>query len=147
MGIIPGAIIGGIIGLIIVFINIAAKQRKYKKILKTVTEPIEYSALYYYASAARYNKSSKYFDSYGALYLVGKTAYYKTGENSSPVSFRLDECTVQPEADWKRLKWFSITTPAGEKYYFNSNVKSSSDTNSGETLKGLAALKAKQNIV
>ncbi len=144
MGIIPAAIVGGIIGLIIVFINMTAKQARYKKIVKTITEPIEYAAPYYYASAARYNKSGKYFDSFGALYLVGKTAYYKTSENSTPVSFRLDECTVQPEADWKRLKWFSITTPQGEKNYFNSNIKTSNDTNSRETLKGLEVLIAKK---
>jgi hypothetical protein len=137
-------LIGAFIGIIIMFLIMAAKQRKFKKIIKSIAEPIDYSAPYYYASAARYNKSGKYYDSFGALYLTGKKVCYKTSENSDPICFRIDECKVQAEADWKRLKWFSIATPAGEKHYFNSNVKSSSSTDSSETLKGLAAIMAKQ---
>ena len=70
--------------------------------------------------------------------------YYKTSESGVPVAFNLDECSVQQEADWRMLKWFSITTPPGEKFYFNSNKMGIIKNNSEETLKGLAAIKAKQ---
>ena len=144
MGIIEGAIIGGVIGLVVVVVTFSAKEAKYKKLLKTITEPIEYSALYHYASFKRYKNSFKFFDSYGVLYLVGKMVYYKTSEAGVPVAFNLDECSVQQEADWRMLKWFSITTPPGEKFYFNSNKMGIIKNNSEETLKGLAAIKAKQ---
>ena len=144
MGIIEGAIIGGVIGLVVVVVTFSAKEAKYKKLLKTITEPIEYSALYHYASFKRYKNSFKFFDSYGVLYLVGKMVYYKTSESGVPVAFNLDECSVQQEADWRMLKWFSITTPPGEKFYFNSNKMGIIKNNSDETLKGLAAIKAKQ---
>ena len=144
MGIIEGAIIGGVIGLVVVIVTASAKDQKYKKLLKTITQPIEYSGLYHYASFKRYKNSFKFFDSYGVLYLVGKMVYYKTSESGTPVAFNLGECTVQPEADWRMLKWFSITTPPGEKFYFNSNKMGIIKNNSDETLKGLAAIKAKQ---
>ena len=83
-------------------------------------------------------------DSYGVLYLVGKMVYYKTSESGVPVAFNLDECSLQQEADWRLLKWFSITTPPGEKFYFNSNKMGILKNNSDETLKGLAVIKAKQ---
>ena len=144
MGIIEGAIIGGVIGLVVVVVTFSAKEAKYKKLLKTITEPIEYSALYHYASFKRYKNSFKFFDSYGVLYLVGKMVYYKTSEAGTPVTFDLNECSLQQEADWRMLKWFSITTPPGEKFYFNSNKMGIIKNNSEETLKGLAAIKAKQ---
>lgn len=147
MGIVEGAIIGGLIGLVVVIVTYSAKEQKYRKLLKTVTEPIDYSALYHYASFKRYKNSIKFFDSYGILYLIGKTVYYKTSETGSPLSFNLNECTVQAEADWRMFKWFSITTPAGEKFYFNSNKMGILKNNSDETLKGLAALKAKTATV
>ena len=144
MGIIEGAIIGGVVGLIVVVVTASVKDQKYKKLLKTITEPVEYSALYHYASFKRYKNSFKFFDSYGVLYLVGKTVYYKTSEAGTPVTFDLNECSLQQEADWRLLKWFSITTPPGEKFYFNSNKMGIFKNNSDETLKGLAVIKAKQ---
>ena len=93
-------------------------------------------------SACKQN-SFKFFDSYGVLYLVGKTVYYKTTETAIPMEFNLDDCSVQQEPDWKLLKWFSITTPPGEKFYFNSHKMGVLKSNSGETLKGLAVIKAK----
>jgi hypothetical protein len=143
MGILEGAIIGGVIGVIVVLITYSAKDSKYKKLLKTITEPVEYSALYHYASFKRYKNSFKFFDSYGVLYVIGKTVYYKTSETVMPASFNLNECTVQQEPDWRMLKWFSITTPAGEKFYFNSNKMGGIKNNSDETLKGLAFIKTK----
>jgi len=142
--IIIGAIIGGVIGLIIVVFMFYAKEQRFNKVMKSIKEPVEYAALYHYASFKRYKNSLKFFDSYGVLYLIGKTVYYKVSETSTPVSFNLAECTVQQEPDWRMLKWFSITTPAGEKFYFNSQKMGFWKNNSEETLKGLAVLKAKQ---
>jgi hypothetical protein len=139
-----GAIIGGIIGLVVVVLMFFIKDQKYNRIMKTITEPVEYSALYHYASFKRYKNSMKFFDSFGVLYLVGKTVYYKTGTTVNPVSFNLDECSVQQESDWRMLKWFSITTRAGEKFYFNSQKMGLFKNNSEETLKGLAALQSKK---
>ena len=120
------------------------KEQKFKKIMKTITEPVEYSALYHYASFKRYKNSFKFFDSNGVLYVRDKTVFYKSSETEAPISFNLNECSVQAEADWKMLKWFSITTPAGEKYYFNSHKMGGIKNNSDETLKGLAALQARK---
>ena len=139
-----GGIIGGVIGVIIVVFMFFSKEQKFNKILRTITEPVEYAALYHYASYKRYKNSFKFFDSYGVLYLSGNTAYYKTSETGTPVAFNLKECTVQHEPDWRMLKWFSITTPAGEKYYFDSHKMGAFKNNSDETLKGLAALQAKK---
>lgn len=141
---ITGAIIGGIAGVIVVVFTFFAKEQRFNKVLRSIKEPLEYAALYHYASFKRYKNSFKFFDSYGVLYLVGKMVYYKVSETAAPISFNLDECTVQQEPDWRMLKWFSITTPAGEKYYFSSQKMGMLKNNSEETLKGLAALKAKQ---
>jgi len=142
--IIIGAIIGGVIGLIIVVFMFYAKEQRFNKVMKSIKEPVEYAALYHYASFKRYKNSLKFFDSYGVLYLIGKTVYYKVSETSTPVSFNLAECTVQQEPDWRMLKWFSITTPAGEKFYFNSQKMGFWKKNSQDTLKGPSVLKAKQ---
>ena len=139
-----GGIIGGIIGLLIVVFNFFFKEQRFNKVLKSITEPaMEYAALYHYASFKRYKNSFKFFDSYGVLYLVGKKVYYKTTETAAPLEFNLDECSVQHEPDWRLLKWFSITTPPGEKFYFNSHKMGVLKSNSEETLKGLAVIKAK----
>lgn len=138
-----GAIIGGIIGLLVVVFNFFAKEQRFNKVLRSITVPMEYAALYHYASFKRYKNSFKFFDSYGVLYLTGKTVFYKTSETGSPLSFNLEECSVQAEPDWRMLKWFSIQTPAGEKFYFNSHKMGAFKSNSEETLKGLAALQAK----
>ena len=138
-----GAIIGAIIGLLVVVFSFFAKEQKFNKVLRSITGPMEYAALYHYASAKRYKNSFKFFDSYGVLYLVGKTLYYKTSTTGTPVTFDLNECTVKREDDWRWLKWFSITTPTGEKYYFNSQKMGAFKNNSDETLKGLEAIQAK----
>lgn len=139
-----GAIIGAIIGLLVVVFNFFFKEQRFNKVLRSITQPIEYAALYHYATFKRYKNSFKFFDSYGVLYVTGKTAFYKTSETGTPLSFNLEECSVQAEPDWRMLKWFSIQTPAGEKFYFNSHKMGAFKSNSEETLKGLAALKAKQ---
>jgi hypothetical protein len=138
-----GAIIGAIIGLLVVVFTFFVKEQKFNKILKSITGPMEYAALYHYASSKRYKNSFKFFDSYGVLYLVGKTLYYKTSPSEPPLSFDLATCKVQAEEDWRWLKWFSVTTAGGEKYYFDSNKMGAFKNNSDETLKGLAAIKAK----
>lgn len=139
-----GAIIGAIIGLLVVVLNFFAKEQRFNKVLRSIKEPMEYVALYHYASFKRYKNSFKFFDSYGILYVVGKMVYYKTSETGTPVAFNLEECSVQKEEDWRWLKWFSITTPAGEKFYFDSHKMGAFKNNSDETLKGLAFLQAKK---
>ena len=113
--------------------------------MKSITQPVEYSALYHYASFKRYKQSIKFFDSYGVLYLIGNTVYYKTTPEATPMDFNLNECDVQSEEDWRMLKWFSIIRPSGEKFYFNSQKMGLFKNNSEETLKGLAVLQAKKN--
>lgn len=145
MSILTGAIIGAIVGLLVVVFNFFAKEQRFNKVLRSIKDPVEYAALYHYASFKRYKNSFKFYDSYGVLYVVGKMVYYKTGENAPPAfSFNLDECTVQQEADWRLLKWFSISTAVGEKYYFDSHKMGAFKNNSDETLKGLAVLQAKK---
>lgn len=139
-----GAIIGAIIGLLVVVLNFFAKEQRFNKVLRSIKEPMEYVALYHYASFKRYKNSFKFFDSYGILYVVGKMVYYKTSETGTPVAFNLEECSVQKEEDWRWLKWFSITIPAGEKFYFDSHKMGAFKNNSDETLKGLAFLQAKK---
>ena len=139
-----GAIIGAIGGLIGVIVVFAAKEQRYKKIMKSIGGTgVEYSALYHYASFKRFKNSVKFFDSFGVLYLIGKTVYYKTKVDEAPISFDLNVCSVQREPDWRWLKWFSITTPAGEKFYFDSHKMGVLKNNSDETLKGLAAIQKK----
>ena len=145
MGVLGGAIVGAIIGLLVAFLTYFAKEQKFNKILKTITAPMDYVALYHYASFKRYKKSYKYFDSYGVLYLVGKMLYYKTSTTEPPVSFDLSVCSVQMEPDWRWLKWFSVTTPAGEKYYFNSSKMGAFKNNSDETPKGYEIIKSRAN--
>ena len=145
MNMLTGAIIGGIVGLFIVMFMFNAKEQRYKKVMKSITQPVEYSALYHYASFKRYKPSIKFFDSYGVLYLIGNTVYYKTTPEATPIDFNLNECDVQPEEDWRMLKWFSIIRPSGEKFYFNSQKMGLFKNNSEETLKGLAVLQAKKN--
>lgn len=140
-----GAIMGAIIGLLVVVFSFFAKEQRFNKVLKTITDPVEYAALYHYASARRYKNSYKFFDSYGVLYLVGKTLYYKTTPTATPLAFDLNTCMVQAEADWRWMKWFSVTTATGEKYYFNSNKMGVIKNNSDETLKGLELIRAKMS--
>jgi hypothetical protein len=146
MTILTGAIIGAIVGLFTVIAIFQIKEGRYAKILKSIKEPLDYKGLYHYASFKRYRNGTKFFDSYGALYIVGHMLYYKTTEASPPLVFDLRECTVQQEADWRWLKWFSITTPAGEKFYFDSHKMGAFKNNSDETLRGLEAIqKARQS--
>jgi hypothetical protein len=139
-----GAIIGGLIGVFVVIFMFNAKEQRYKAVMKSISQPVEYSALYHYASFKRYKNSFKFYDSYGVLYLKDKTVYYQTNPGEAPLEFSLDECDVQAESEWRMLKWFSITRPSGEKFYFNSQKKGLLKNNSEETLKGLSVLQAKK---
>lgn len=142
--ILTGALIGAIGGLVGVIVVFSIKDQKYRNLLKTITDPgLEYSGPYHYASYKRFKNATKFFDSFGILYLVGKTVYFKSKPDETPMSFDLSVCSVQQEPDWRWLKWFSITTPAGEKFYFDSHKMGALKNNSDETLKGLAAIKAK----
>lgn len=140
---VTGAIIGGVIGLLVYFLNFFFKDQRFNKILSSIKDPMDYAALYHYATFKRYKNSFKFFDSFGVLYTSGNKAFYKTSTTAPAMEFNLSECTVQAEPDWRMLKWFSIQTPAGEKYYFNSHRMGLLKNNSDETLKGLAALRAK----
>jgi hypothetical protein len=141
--IVVGGIIGGVIGLLTVVIMFFLKEQRYNKLLKSVKEPVDYSGLYHYASFKRFQKGTKFFDSYGILYLSGHMLYYKTNEGVAPMTFDLKECSVQMEPDWRWLKWFSVTTPAGEKFYFDSHKMGAFKNNSDETLKGYQAIKSR----
>ena len=136
-------VIGGIIGVIIVFI---ARKQKSNNLMASIKEPgVEYSAPFYYASSTRYQKAIKVYDSYGILYLIGRTVYYKSSAAATPWAFNLEECRVQQEADWRKLKWFSITTPTGEKYYFDSYKMGAFANDSSETLRALALIRSKMS--
>ena len=142
--VLTGAIVGGIAGLVGVVFVYFRKDQKFNKLLRSVKEPqMGYHAFYHYASFKRFRNSIKFFDSNGILYLVGNTLYYKSAENATPVMFNLAECSVQMEKDWKMLKWFSVTTPAGEKYYFNSHAMGALKNDSSETVRGYEAISAK----
>lgn len=137
-----GAIVGGIIGLLVAFAVIAMKNQKFKRLMRTAP-PAEYAALYHHATHQRYKKSMKFYDSYGLLYVIGNNMYYQADAGKEPMVFDLTQCTVQAEPDWRMLKWFSVTTPVGEKHYFNSHVMGAFKGDSTETDKGLAVLQAK----
>jgi hypothetical protein len=139
-----GALFGAIGALIGIIIVISVRKQKFNKLMTSVTDPgVQYSALFYYASPNRYQKALKVYDSYGVLYLIGNTVYYKTSPTVAPLAFNLNECKVQQEADWRRLKWFSITTPSGEKYYFDSFKPGAFVNNSDETVKAFNLFKSK----
>lgn len=139
-GAIFGAI-GGVIGIIIVLIRKSQKTNNLRKSIAGLA--VEYSGFFYYASPARFQKAFKVYDSTGLLYLIGNTVYYKISSSGNPIAFNLSECTIQMEPDWRRLKWFSITTPLGTKYYFDSFKMGAFSNNSDETLRAFNLIKAK----
>ncbi len=139
-----GALVGGTVALVGMAIVYTSREQRFAKIIRSVTEPTSYAALYYYASFKRFRNSFKFFDSFGALYLSGDTLSFKTTEGGQPFVFNLKDCTVQDEGNWRMLKWFSVTTPAGEKFYFNSHKLGFLKNNSEETVKGLAAIQAQK---
>jgi hypothetical protein len=142
-----GAIVGAVVGVAMVIIIFQTRKQKYDKIMKSITsEGVEYSALFYYASSSRYKKSFKFFDSYGALYLIGSNLYYKTSTVQPPMTFDLAESKLQQESNWRLLKWFSITTPTGEKHYFDSQKMGLFINNSDETVRALNLYKSKTNF-
>ncbi|MBK5272611.1 MAG: hypothetical protein JJE22_16535, partial [Bacteroidia bacterium] len=104
---------------------------------------VEYSGFFYYASPGRFQKAFKVYDSTGLLYLIGNTVYYKTTSVGNPVVFNLSVCTIQLEPDWRRLKWFSFTTPTGEKHYFDSFKMGAFSNDSNETIKAFNLFKSK----
>jgi hypothetical protein len=143
---ITGAIIGAIVGVLVVLLNFYTKDQRFKTIMKSITDSgVQYAALFHYANATRYKKSFKFYDSFGVLYLAGNTAYYKTRPDATPMEFDMKKCTIQQEENWRKLKWFSITTLVGEKHYFNSHKAGAFVNNSDETLKGLEIIKSKTN--
>jgi hypothetical protein len=143
MAILEGAIIGAVAGLVGVYTVNNAKKKKYNSIKNSISEPgVEYSELFYMATSSRYKKALKFYDSYGALYLTGNTLNYKPN-SGQPLSFNLKECKLQEEPKWKMLNWFSITTPGGEKYYFDTYKQGFLTNNSDETIKALHLFQSK----
>ena len=141
IGAICGAV-GAAIGLIIIVVS---RQQKFNNIKKSITDTgVEYLAPFFYCSANRYQKTLKVFDSYGVLYLIGNTVYYKTNPTAAPWAFNLAECKLQQEQNWRRLKWFSFTTSTGDKYYFDSYKMQLFGNNSEETIKALNLFQSKQ---
>ena len=139
-GAIFGAI-GAVIGIIIVMIS---RQQKTANLMKSIAGlQAEYAGFFYCAFANRYQRSLKVYDLTGLLYLIGNTVYYKTSSAGNPMTFNLSDCNLQLEPDWRRLKWFSITTPAGEKYYFDSYKMGAFSTDSNETIKAFNLFKSK----
>src|SRR5688572_29539832 len=97
-----GAIIGGVVAAIILIITYFVKESKYIKLLKSIPPPApEYAAMFHYASSKRFRNSFKFFDSYGVLYLVNNTVYYKSNQTAPPMVFNLAECKVQQEPNWR----------------------------------------------
>ena len=133
--------IGGIIGVVIVLMVKSQKTSTLKKSIANLGA--EYSGFFYYASPTRFQKALKVYDSTGLLYLIGNNVYYKTSVAANPIVFNLAECTLQLEPDWRRLKWFSITTPMGVKYYFDSFKVGAFTNNSDETLRAFNIIKSK----
>jgi hypothetical protein len=133
--------IGGIIGIIIVFF---LKKQKTANLKNSVAGlAVEYSGFFYYASPNRFQKALRVYDSTGLLYLIGNTVFYKTGTTANPIAFNLSTCFIQMEPDWRNLKWFSITTPGGEKYYFDSFKMGAFSNDSNETLNAYTIFKSK----
>jgi hypothetical protein len=144
MAILEGAIIGSVVGVITIFATHRTKKRQYERIRKSITEPnVEYIGMFHMASNKRYKKSIKFFDSFGALYLVDHMLYYKSAPDKPPISFDLKECSLQWEENWKMLKWFSVMTVVGEKFYFNSHKMGAFKSNSDETERAFDLLNAK----
>jgi len=143
--ILQGAIIGAIGGLVGVLVINTSKKNKFSNIRKSVTDPnVEYMGDFHMASANRWGKSMKFFDSFGALYLIGNMLYFKSSVNATPWVFNLKESTIQQEPNWRMLKWFSITTPVGEKYYFNSYKMGAMKNNSDETYRAMEIFQKKK---
>ncbi|MCZ2458332.1 MAG: hypothetical protein LC128_01785 [Chitinophagales bacterium] len=133
--------IGAVIGILIVLI---VRNQKVTSLKRNIAHlGAEYSGFFYYASPKRYKKALKVYDSSGILYLIGNVLYYKTGTAAAPIAFNLAECTLKMEPDWRKLKWFSITTPAGIKYYFDSYKMGAFSNNSEETLRAYNIFQSK----
>lgn len=132
-----GAIIGGIIGLVMVFVMANMRATRFKSIMATVTQPVNFQMEAFMAKPERYKKSWKIYDSYGAFYVAGNKAYYQAGKDETPIEFDLSRYTVVREADWRKLKWFSVSSPVGEKYYFTSYKMGMFVNNSDEVLRAL----------
>ncbi len=144
MGILEGAVIGAVVGLVTVFVVHYTKRQRYERIRQSITDTnVKYAGIFHMASYNRYKKKWKFYDSYGALYLSGDTLYYKSAPDAPPLTFNLKKCTVQKEPDWKMLKWFSVTTVVGEKFYFNTHKLGAFVNNSDETDRVLELLKTR----
>lgn len=137
-----GAIIGALIGLIVVIVMNSMRQSAFKKIKdRLVNERIDYIVPAYHASASRFKKSMKIYDSYGALYIKGNKAFYQSNNSSMPLEFDINQSEIELEPKWRKLNWLSIASVVGNKEYFTSYKIGGFQNDSSATLEAYEKLK------
>lgn len=137
-----GAILGAIIGLIVVVVMNSMRQSAFKKIKDALAhERIDYIVPAYHASASRFNKSMKIYDSYGAIYIKGNKAYYQSNTSSMPMEFDIPQSDIVLEPKWRKLNWLSIASVVGNKEYFTSYKMGGFQNDSSATLEVFEKLK------
>ncbi len=137
-----GAILGALIGLIVVIVMNNMRQSAFKKIKNSLAnERIDYIVPAYHASASRFKKSMKIYDSYGAIYIKGNKAYYQSNRNSMPLEFDITQSDIVLEPKWRKLNWLSIASVVGNKEYFTSYKMGGFQNDSSATLEAYEKLK------
>lgn len=137
-----GAILGALIGLIVVFIMNGQRQSAFKKIKNAlVNEKIDYIVPAYHAAASRFKKSLKIYDSYGALYIKGNKLYYQSNSSSMPMEFDIQQSDVVLEPKWRKLNWLSVASVVGDKEYFTSYKMGGFANDSSATLEAYEKIK------
>jgi hypothetical protein len=142
-----GALIGMFAAVIMLLIVNQKKKSNYEAIIKSVKKKTDYSASVFYANSNRYKKGMKIYDSMGALYLIEGIVYYQERKDKEARAFNLKEYTVSAESDWRKLKWFSLTSDGGEKSYFTSYKLGTIVNDSSEVLKIVQVLKNKKSTI
>ena len=145
MFILTGAIIGGIIGLLVVVFNFFAKEQRFNKSITQHKRTSRIMQRFFITPPfKRYRNSFKSFDSYGVLYLVGKWCTIKPVKALPRFFFQsrwmyqykrkltgaYAEMVFNQHSRWRKIL-FQLTKWAPLK-------------NSDETLKGLAAAAGKK---
>jgi hypothetical protein len=137
-----GAILGALIGLVVVIIMNGMRQSAFKKIKNALAnERIDYIIPAYHASASRFKKSMKIYDSYGAMYIKGNKVYYQSNSNSLPIEFDIQQSDIVLEPKWRKLNWLSIASVVGNKEYFTSYKMGGFANDSSATIEAYEILK------
>lgn len=137
-----GAILGALIGLVVVVIMNGMRQSAFKKIKNALAnERIDYIIPAYHASASRFKKSMKIYDSYGAMYIKGNKVYYQSNSNSLPIEFDIQQSDIVLEPKWRKLNWLSIASVVGNKEYFTSYKMGGFANDSSATIEAYEILK------